>query len=805
MLLLITESKFINLNNNQEKKINFILKEDINKLDEIIIKAQKIKDTMNIPIDSTRYNNKSTLGDILKKTDGFIISETGGISFRGKKIDKILINEKEVFINQNKTALDNIEYEIMEDVQLINNYRDKFNIDFKNFTSSVININTKDEFKGVTKVSLDVGSGFKNKFLVGGKGFRFSDKLNVFALTNSNNYGNKSYDFSNISQSFKSFSSEFFREGFTNFFQEDDLLRSSFNSDSEITLRKEKKRSRLGFILYYNYVDDEKNTFQNTVGQGDILFKREEQTNKVIGNSLISDFVYNYAINKKTVFGLELNNILSNISLLRNINIENFEPIQNIISEDLRDNPFTFLSSVKALIKSKLSQDKILSFTISNKNEYSESDLISAFSVDNNLDELNQYFKIKNNDLCTDLSIDKYFNKLLSVSLNISQSFLDNDLEINDLSIKRKTLISSFSTKVRGQNKKLEYSIKISPENYYFKFESTNNLFLGFDLSGRYKFNSKKEVSLNFNRSSSLIDLLNLSNRQISFNQRVLSNQFFLDEITSSNSLQFGYYYSNIIKTQSFSATQFFSRENNTLAQFLTDINGSTYIYENLLVSRKNNMVSKLNIGKGFYFGENLNLVRFRLGYSFNLSDSPIVIFQEEGELKQISNSYTASVSLEPKDFIFNEISANLTNTNSNTYFNNSLVNENDQQTLFLNLKKDNDKINFASIIGIQYFKNSDSNFTNPYFDLSATYKVGNKLSLFSKSRYLFHLFGLGNADGLTSYSANSNGTIIDNNFNRFNLNYFIAGINYKFKKNENKTHNLLVFLFQFGFFNSSG
>lgn len=134
---------------------NLTLKEKSFNLEEIVIEIQKIKDTMAIKTDSLKLTERSTLRDILNKTEGFVVSEDGGITFRGKIIHKVLINKKEVFVNQNKIALDNLEYDMMNDIELINNYRDQYKIDFENFTETVINVNTRDEFKGIFKPSVE--------------------------------------------------------------------------------------------------------------------------------------------------------------------------------------------------------------------------------------------------------------------------------------------------------------------------------------------------------------------------------------------------------------------------------------------------------------------------------------------------------------------------------------------------------------------------------------------------------------------------------------------------------------------------
>ena len=171
------------------KNIHITLEENITELEQVIIKAKRITDTLNIDINNMNLGKESTLRDMLNKTDGIIVSKDGGISYQGKQIKKVFVNGKEVFVNQNKVALDNLNYEIMENVQIINNHKDKFTIDFNRIRDPVINIETKSKFKGVLKTNLDLGYGHNDKFKINGKGFFFSDQLNAFATTHNNNVG----------------------------------------------------------------------------------------------------------------------------------------------------------------------------------------------------------------------------------------------------------------------------------------------------------------------------------------------------------------------------------------------------------------------------------------------------------------------------------------------------------------------------------------------------------------------------------------------------------------------------------------
>lgn len=405
---------------------NLTLKEKSFNLEEIVIEIQKIKDTMAIKTDSLKLTERSTLRDILNKTEGFVVSEDGGITFRGKIIHKVLINKKEVFVNQNKIALDNLEYDMMNDIELINNYRDQYKIDFENFTETVINVNTRDEFKGIFKPSVEGAYGVKNKYQLNFRGLYFSDYLNAFITSNTNNIGKKSFSFTNISEEIKEQSSEFFKDHFTDFFAEDDLLAESFTSNSSITLRKENKKSRLGIVLYYNNLNQKKNTTSEIDDSTTLLNKRELESLQK-GNSFLSNMSYYRALSKKAILSFH-----SNITYLEDRDkdrstVLNFYPTMDTITEDNRNNAISLLNISKLELQARLHQRIILSSILEYDLEHSKNNFNSNYSINSNGDNLRQEYDFNNLYLKANSIMDYKFSNMLTASLGFKiKTFNEN-------------------------------------------------------------------------------------------------------------------------------------------------------------------------------------------------------------------------------------------------------------------------------------------------------------------------------------------------------------------------------------------
>lgn len=748
-------------------------------LDDIVITAKRIKDTMSIKTDSLNLTERSTLRNILDKTEGFIISEEGGITFQGEKINKILINKKEVFVNQNKIALDNLEFGIMEDLQLINNYRDKFNMDFDNFTNSVININTKSDFKGVLKLFGDVALGYKDKYQVKLRSFLFSDKVNMYLTSNTNSIGDKEFSFKDISDSFKDQSSGFFKKSITNFFSEDDLLKSAFDSNTSLTLRKENESSRLGFVAYFNNIDQTKTIYETTQSNTNVLIKDENRTFRNIGNSTISNFTYQKVLSKKTVFSAISDFAYTNLTNSNVTSISNFVPEQNNISESNSNEPNSILSSSTLSLKTKLNKNLFFTSSLEYDIEDSKNIFNSHYSLNSNQEHLQQTYSFKNQFKKVMIEFDYRLNKYLSSSLEFKSNFFDETLNYKS-GISRKGLLSEIMLQLRGQkNNKIEYKIGITPQIFKFDKVEKNITELEIDAFASYKTNENNRFRVSYTKTNDLFDLYNnIDTLIVSFNNRLVNTISIENNITNFNSLDFRYDYSSIIKTQSFSTSYSISEEKNYLQPIFENEQNSVFFYSNKLISNKKTQSFNLAFGKGYYLSKNYHLLRIRGGVNLSRSKFPTYI-PNEAKYEVFSNTYNLSLGIEPKKFFLDEVILKAIANNQSFHLDDSKINNNSNLYIFSTFKKQTDKFEFSLIAGQQYQKNQGFKFRTPILNLNTNLKINDRLNIFLKSKYLFHLFNFKNIE-FTNFNAFSDGNLIYNNYNRSNLNYIIIGTSYK-------------------------
>ncbi len=106
----------------------FILKKDINVLDEITINAVvpiKIKqDTVAFNTKAFKVKQDDNVGDLIKKLPGVEVGTDGAVSAQGESITKILVDGKEFFNNDQTIALQNLNADAIKSVQIIDEESD---------------------------------------------------------------------------------------------------------------------------------------------------------------------------------------------------------------------------------------------------------------------------------------------------------------------------------------------------------------------------------------------------------------------------------------------------------------------------------------------------------------------------------------------------------------------------------------------------------------------------------------------------------------------------------------------------------
>lgn len=755
--------------------LNKVLEKNNLELQEIVIKREKLKDTLKIKTDKMNLNERSSLREILSKTEGFNVTDDGKINFRGRKIDKILINKKEVFINQNKIALDNLDYGMMEDLQLINNYKDKFDITANTNAESVINVNAKKSFNGVLKHNEDISYGHKDKYFEKMKVLYFSDKLNIFSISGVNNIGAKDFSYNDFSKVYND-ASLLFKENFVSYFNENTLLKKAFDLNSNVTLRKEGKKSRKGITLYYTNLDNQGFTQNNTQNNSFEDIKKETIENREKGLTFSYNFNSNFLLGKTKLL-LVKSNLLYNKS-----NYQNNKFITNYLSnatQYLYDNtsfsPKSFLFTNELTYKSRIQNNFILISSLKNFYEHTTQNTISSYFINNSNNSIFQQFDIKNLYLTYELGIQKkYDNYFLSANL-ISNS--KNEVAFNK-NLTRTNYDIGIELYLGYDAKKVNIKSQITPK--IFTVNNHSSIIYNTNTEFKYHFNSNSDIGISYFRNTELYDLYKCADTiQTAFNNRTINKYNLSENITIQNNIELSYYYSNISKSKSFSFISSYNIKENPVITLFDSFQNNVFYYINTISNNQKNFSIESRFSKGYYISKKYDKIIGTISSNFKNFKTPLVI--SNNDTNSIINNYGYSTSLgfESKSKNVPSIYYSFSNNIQFNYLDNNLVNKNTIYTHSVDINKKLEKFDVSIIVGSQLNKNNDFNFSTPFCNLKLNCNLTKKLTFFIKGKYLFHLFNLPNTN-YTNFSTNFDGNFVYTTYNNYNLNYLIAGLTFK-------------------------
>ncbi|MCP4071568.1 MAG: carboxypeptidase regulatory-like domain-containing protein, partial [Hyphomicrobiales bacterium] len=184
----------------QDLTKNFVLKENPNQLDEVILNytppVTVKKDTITYKVDAFVTGEERKLREVLKKLPGVEVDRIGNVTVQGKRVTKVLVEDKTFFTGNSKLAVNNIPADAVDKVEILDNYNEVAML--KNLQDSedmAMNIKLKEDKKKFAFGDVEVGAGIKDRYLVHPTLFYYSPKTNVNLIADFNNQGIKSFGF----------------------------------------------------------------------------------------------------------------------------------------------------------------------------------------------------------------------------------------------------------------------------------------------------------------------------------------------------------------------------------------------------------------------------------------------------------------------------------------------------------------------------------------------------------------------------------------------------------------------------------
>lgn len=767
------QTKKINLLKNI-KNYNIILNETQNSLNEIIITASKYRDTIRLKKDTIKFSKNTKLKDLLKNNEGIEITDENGIKFMGVPINKILINKKEVFVNQNSLALENITNEMIDNMQVINNYKDKFNVDFDNFNEMVLNIDVKDKFKGILKNIIELGLGYKNAYKIKWKSFLFSDKINIFLTQNTNSILDRSKSKNEITNR-QGNTSSFYNDNVTSITQGFNEVKEDLYNNSYLLIKKENKKSKINTNIGFNYSKQELDNLI-LINKNQTLISKESTLNKRKGNIFYADFGFINLISND--FSINLSTHVDFVDNSLNwINTKTIFPVSNFSSN-------TFYNSNNFILKNTINSKKIFNQkwlwenSIDYAYENTENDFSNRLDVSNinqNIDYTNQQFNISSSLFYQKSNLFNYGIKIefsdIAEKISSKISF-DNSLVNRDFSKIKSSLI------LKGQSSKWNYFANIGTQLFLFKKNSFTKLTLPISTSLNYKFSSKKSINISYENNYEIENIENSLDSLFVNSTTLITSSDISRNIQQKQNLTLSYNISNISKSKNISFLVTGSKDNNFSQNSLIDFNSNINTFQKNIFNKRKKLFLRHAYSKGYYFSKNDH--KLELGYNISSSFLKSEIIQNNvlQPLNTKSFDLGLNIALIPQKMFFTELALKTNYLKNNVSINELKINSIDMNKNSVTISKSDGSHNYFIEFYNELYKSETEMVNRNDLNISYRFYINKNTSFFLKGTNIFNLLSINRNTGkITTNSINGiNITTINNN----TFGYLIAGIQFK-------------------------
>ncbi len=710
-------------------------------------------DTITYDANSFSTGNEKKLEDVLKKLPGLEVSKSGEVTVKGKKVGKIMVDNKDFFSGDTKLATQNIPANVIDKIQVLNNYSEIGMMKGVNASDDnpVINIKLKKGKKRFWFGDIEAGAGYENKYLLNPKLFYYSPKTSVNFIGNINNTGKQSFTFQDYIR---------FSGGISN------LLSSSngtfsINSDELgfmfLPNNKAKKINPKFGALNINHNFSKKLSVSGfaILNVDDILM--QENSNKEYFTNLNSETLnsisninslfslynlrLNYQPNYKVFLDYNLYGKYSDANFSDNIyssNLGKTNTLKNSNINDLKQNFNLFYS---------VGDNGI--FSINLRHKYFDNNLNTEFYSENNNFKFNEFAETNNlhfyqikdisgNEFSGKTEFIYLLNKQNNIRINFGSDYATNTLILNtkQFTSKKDTLIpekSKFSNiltkelqyyysgiKYKTLKKKLTASGGIKLHHFISTNKQKANNFsdiqtiISPDIFLKYSFMKTKDISFTYNASPKFTEISKLSEAYTfsSYNSLNFGNGKLKSSLYHSFSLNYMFF-----NNFSFSNTRLFINYSRQIkpTEISIEFNENIYISEYEQFSKAKEIVSS-------NFNYEKRIKKFKISFNNILTYSTYEnkINDEFARNKLFSHKYKLSVS---------------------TFFKNATNFEIGSNQNFTNFRQSNEKSDY---INSDYFANIEIPFLKQFiFTADYNYNINKNIQNKGKSFYSFLNVGL--------------------------------------------------------------
>lgn len=598
--------------------MNCVLEENVFVLDEVVVKPQNIEqDTINIKINAPTLVGNDNLGKVLQNSANFNIDENGSISYKGKPIQRILVDGDEFFYHQNAIALDKIELRMIDGIQVINNYSDKFTSGNKyNENETVLNLRANQQLTSVLSGSTTGGYGINDAYDAELSLMRFAKNNRGFLVNNTNNISRPTTSNSDLIALFGDTRPISYIQGnvINSIFAEENR-KKDLASSSGLSYIIQGNHSRLKVLLYYLHRNRANSKAYMLNGENTTDTHTSYINDKYRSNSGFITLNYDIKPKSEHTINYTFSAILTN-------------PITDCDNDYITHNSsfYDYVKSYSFYNKLQYSyhvNDKMLLSL--NTDVYNEISDIQAEST--TISEISSNDKFRKNHLKTNLGLSYIIHPFIVLSVNVIPSYINEKMHssISQNNVERNYIHYQYRLSVLGQKvwDKLSYNLFLGYSDIdfrkYLKDESHGRVTGALKLT--YE-NRLHRLSANLNKNFQIAPF-NVGIHTISNNKLFYGDNNNLLSIEDNYSLSLGYSYNSFITGRSFNISSAYKKTCGGFQFNLTDYDNENEIYRTFCNVIKDKIKVRTD-GTIILFNQSRFPIKSTLGfsYSFELHNS---------------------------------------------------------------------------------------------------------------------------------------------------------------------------------------
>lgn len=175
-----------------------------NMIEEVVVSGvvtiQVKGDTVEYAMDNLKLRQGAVAEDALKKLQGVDVDKDGNVTAQGEQVTRVRINGKDFFGGDVKTATQNLPADIIQKIQVVDDFGDMANItgNKSGESTKVLNIQIDPKYNNGYATTIRVGGGTEERYQTTGMFMGFKEKSQVSVLGNLNNMNAPLFDFSAV-------------------------------------------------------------------------------------------------------------------------------------------------------------------------------------------------------------------------------------------------------------------------------------------------------------------------------------------------------------------------------------------------------------------------------------------------------------------------------------------------------------------------------------------------------------------------------------------------------------------------------